>query len=69
MKVTVPVGLPAPLLLTVAVKVTIWPNIDGLAEELTAVVVAVTLAVTVCVSVAEELIRKLLSPAYVAVMA
>src|SRR5437763_14566523 len=41
MKVTFPVGVPAPGLLavTVAVKVTDCPDTDGLAEELTAVVV------------------------------
>ncbi len=36
-KATVPVGLEPPL--TVAVKVTLWPTVEGLAEELTAVVV------------------------------
>src|SRR5438876_9579523 len=41
LKVTFPVGVPEPGLLavTVAVKVTDCPNTDGLAEELTAVVV------------------------------
>ena len=45
---TVPVGVPEPppLTLTVAVKVTDWPNTDGLAEEVT-VVVLLALA-TVC---------------------
>ena len=40
--VTVPVGVPAPgaLTVTVAVKVTLWPNTEGLAEEATLVVVA-----------------------------
>src|SRR5438874_11716111 len=40
-KVTVPAGVPAPGLLavTVAVKVTDCPDTDGLAEELTGVVV------------------------------
>jgi hypothetical protein len=40
--VTVPVGRPLPgaVAVTVAVKVTGWLNTDGLAEELTAVVVA-----------------------------
>ena len=41
-KVTVPVGVPEPggLAVTVAVKVTICPATEGLAEELSAVVVA-----------------------------
>jgi hypothetical protein len=41
-KVTVPLGVPdaGAVGLTAAVKVTLWPNLDGLAEELTAVVVA-----------------------------
>jgi len=39
-KVTVPVGVPAPgnTALTVAVKVTDWPNTEGLTEEATVVV-------------------------------
>jgi hypothetical protein len=37
---TVPVGVPGELSLIVAVNVTVWPEIDGLAEELTAVLVA-----------------------------
>jgi len=42
MKVTVPLGVPAPgaTALTVAVNVTNWPNTDGWTEEVTAVVVA-----------------------------
>ena len=37
-KVTVPVGaLPAPILVTVDVKVTVWPKTDGLDEALTVV--------------------------------
>jgi hypothetical protein len=41
LKVTVPVGVPAPGegTLTVAVKVTDWPQTEGLADETTAVVV------------------------------
>ena len=40
-KVTVPVGMPAPgaLALTVAVKVTDWPNTEGVTEEITVDVV------------------------------
>src|SRR5207247_320158 len=55
LKVTVPVGVPAPGLLavTVAVKVTDCPDSDGLAEELTSVVVLAF--VTVGVSVLEVL--------------
>src|SRR5205809_668229 len=49
LKVTVPVGVPAPGLLavTVAVKVTDCPDSDGLAEELTSVVVPACVAVGV----------------------
>ena len=36
-KVTLPVGVP-PESLTTAVKVTLWPNADGLFEEISAVV-------------------------------
>lgn len=39
MKVTVPLGVPAPDGVTVAVNVTDWPNTDGFREEVTAVVV------------------------------
>ena len=41
-KVTVPVGVPAPGAdtLIVTVNVTFWPDVDGLAEELSVVVVA-----------------------------
>src|ERR1700694_5898392 len=61
-KVTVPVGVPAPggLAVTVAVKVTVWPTTDGLADELTEVVVASW--PTVWVSGGEVLVRKLASP-------
>src|SRR5439155_2654305 len=49
LKVTVPVGVPAPGLLavTVAVKVTDCPDSDGLAEELTDVVVPASVDVMV----------------------
>ena len=62
MKVTVPVGVPAPGLtaLTVAVKVTDSPNTEGFTDELTEVLVAALL--TVCVSVAEVLVLKLPLP-------
>ncbi len=38
-KITEPVGLPGPFPLTVAVKVTTWPDTEGLAEETTTVLV------------------------------
>jgi hypothetical protein len=59
---TAPVGVPIPGVetLMVAVKVTAWPDIDGLAEELTAVLV---LALpTACVRAVEALAAKLPSP-------
>src|SRR5260370_27431461 len=60
---TVPVGVPVlgELTLTVAVKVTGWPNTDGFSEELAIVVVVVALF-TVCVKVAEVLVLKFVSP-------
>ena len=65
-KVTVPVGLP-PLALTVAVKVTDWPNTGAVTGELTVVVVAVVVLVAVTVWVklpaALELLAKLPSVA------
>ena len=62
-KVTLPAGVPAPGLLavTVAVKVTDFPNTDGLAEELADVVVPYF---TVCVSLEEVLPLKFASPPY-----
>ena len=47
LNVTVPAGVPSPgeLAVTIAVKVTDWPTTDGLADEVTAVVVAVELTV------------------------
>src|SRR5216684_2488487 len=68
LKFTVPVGVPAPgrLAVTVAVKVTDWPNTDGFTDELRLVVVDAWL--TVCVSVALVLVVKLVSPLYTAVM-
>jgi hypothetical protein len=47
MNVTVPVGLLGPLPVTVAVKVTVCPDTDGLAEDASTVVVGA--ALTVCV--------------------
>ncbi len=62
-KVTVPVGAAAPGAMspTVAVKVTFWPNAEGLAEDVTVVVVLTWL--TVWTRPAELLSAKLLSPA------
>src|SRR5207249_1283854 len=66
--VTVAVGVPAPGLLavTVAVKVTDCPDSDGLAEELTSV--AVLAFFTVWVSVLEVLPLKVALPPYDAVI-
>ncbi len=49
LKVTVPVGVPAPggFTLTVAVNVTDWPKTDGLIEEATVVVVGAWFTVNV----------------------
>jgi hypothetical protein len=57
--VTLPVGVELPLPATVAVKVTNWPIVLGLADEVTVVVVAILL--TFCVS-DPELVVKLTSP-------
>ena len=61
--VTVPVGVPTAgaTALTVAVKVTAWPNSDGFTELVTAVVLVPV--ATVCVIAAELLAVKLVSPA------
>ena len=45
---TVPVGFPATLLLTVAVKVIDWPVTAGFAEELKVVVVGFLLGIVTC---------------------
>jgi hypothetical protein len=58
---TVPVSVPLPApAATVAVKVTPWPDIDGLTEELTTVLVDAW--ATVCASAAAVLLEKLVSP-------
>ena len=64
LKVTVPVGMPPPGLLavTVAVKVTDCPDTEGLAEELTNVVVRARALFTVWVSGLEVLPLKVASP-------
>src|SRR5438552_18876760 len=63
LKVTCPVGVPEPGLLavTVAVKVTDCLNTDGLAEELTDVVVPYFI---VCVSFDEVVLLMLAAPPY-----
>jgi hypothetical protein len=59
LKVTVPVGVP-PLDVTVAVKVTDWPDFDGFREEVTEVEVVALF--TVCVSTDEVLPLKSVLP-------
>jgi hypothetical protein len=54
--VTVPVGVPPAVLVTVAVNVTDWPTTSGLREEATAV--ALGLPVTTCVTAVETLEAK-----------
>jgi hypothetical protein len=66
---TVPVGVPDPgaLAVAVAVNVTLWPKTDGLADVLMAV--AVVSWLTTCVRAGDDvLVRKLLSPLYTAVI-
>ena len=60
-KMTTPVGLAGQEPLTVAVKVTFWPQTAGLVEATTAVVLLEVAVPTVWVK-APELARKLLSP-------
>jgi hypothetical protein len=59
---TVPVGVPAPgaVTLMVAVKVTLWPDTEGLAEATTATVLVAL--VTVWVMATELLATKFVSP-------
>ncbi len=53
--VTVPVGVPE-VVVMVAVKVTLWPNVEGFKDEVTVVVVvAGGAAFTVCVNTDEVL--------------
>lgn len=59
-KSTVPVGVPDAPLLTVAVKVTAWPAVAGLSEEVMAVVEAALLMV--CVRAVEVLPANVASP-------
>ncbi len=44
LNVTVPAVTGLPPLVTVAVNVTVWPNVDGLGDEVSAVVVAAAVA-------------------------
>ncbi len=66
---TVPVGVPAPGAFadTVAVKVTDWPKTDGLADDVTTVVVSALLTVWVSADV-PELPEWVESPPYVALI-
>jgi len=64
MNVTVPVGVPAGVGVTVAVKVTDWPTFAGFAEDTT----AVDVPFTVCVNAADVLGRVLGPPLYTAVI-
>jgi len=68
MKITFPVGVPAPgaVALTTAVNVIAWPDVDGLSDELSVVVVAAWL--TVWASAVELAKAKAASPPYLAVM-
>ena len=67
LKSTVPLGMPPPVALTCAVKVTACPKTDGLGAELTAVVVAVS---TDCGTAESSplLVWKFVLPLYVPVM-
>ena len=69
LKVTFPVGVPAPgeFAVTTAVKVTNWPEVEGLSDEVKLVVVEAWL--TVWPTNWEVLAGKVVSPLYCAVMA
>ena len=66
LKVTVPLGVPVAVVLTVAVKVTDWLKVDGLRDEVTAVVVASLF--TTWLNAVELLVAKVASPPYTAVI-
>jgi hypothetical protein len=68
LNVTVPVGVPAPGLVTetVAVNVTVCPNTEGLVDEDTEVDVEAWLIT--CDMAVDVLVMKLVSPPYTAVM-
>ena len=61
-KVTLPVGIPAPgaTAVTVAVNVTSWPALEGLADDITVVLVDAWLTVWVAVDEVPE--AKTVSP-------
>src|SRR5437016_5759959 len=67
LNVTVPVGVPRPVMLgpTVAVRTTDWPTVEGLIDDVKLIVDAALL--TVCASGAELLPLKFVSPAYAAI--
>lgn len=65
-KVTVPVGIPAVGLATVALKVTGWPATQGLNDEVSVTVVGMLL--TTSVNAADVLEPKFVSPLYCAVI-
>ena len=62
-KITNPVGLPGPLPVTVAVKVTLWPHTDGFAEAITAVVLVALFTVCVTAAKANSLYGEVISAA------
>jgi len=59
LKVTVPVGVPDDVEVTVAVNLTYWPNSAGFKEETNVVVVAFS---TTCVTADEVLVVKYVAP-------
>jgi hypothetical protein len=60
----------SPVVLTVALKLTVLPAVDGFGVAVRAVLVAtLTAALTVCVSTLEVLVTKPVSPEYTAVIA
>ena len=65
LNVTVPVGVPDVAGLTLAVNVTLWPNVEGLIEEVSVVVEPALF--TVCVSTGDVLPVKFALPPYTAV--
>jgi hypothetical protein len=66
LNVTVPLGVPPEADVTVAVKLTLSPKLEGFVLDSSVVVVANF--PTTCVSTAEVLVRNAVSPAYFAVM-
>ena len=59
-KITTPVGVAEALPLTVAVKLTLWPHTEGLAEDTT--IVTLVALFTICVVAVELLALKFVSP-------